>query len=454
MKRYIRCAVVDPLDEPVDVQSELARFSTRAAVLDRLSYCDKPLIRKYVAQNPHTSVDTLSRLASDNSTDVICCVLINPSTPSNIRNDIIDTIAGFTTIHTQLVYGLDEVARSPNTSTDTLIKLAEFVVSNTRPSMSASEIYNPLLKNPNTPTEALEILLDYDTHAQSLIVPLIKHPNVTLGVLKELLIRDNGYCGYFDKIADIHTLPREFLEYFVDHGSNYDRRSIAKCSQTPPDLLKRLAADNDGSGYIASDAISNSNLSEEDLLEIFNATGDTHVIYNSNCPASILTKIANKYLAEADDWKCARIAGHPNTPIDVLYDIFNKFYPSPCSSSLGALAKNPNVPADISAKLATFEDFNDCLKKAVAKNPNTDPDVLASLVKSRYEVRSELAKNPNTPVAALKKLAKDRSQEVVYQVMGNPSITDEIINILIDKSGGRPHWRLRDNPRYKELYGG
>ena len=425
MKIYIRAAVRSILDEDEEVQHE-------------------------VAANPNTPKEVLAELSELDNSWVVDAVLENPNTPPDILDRAVDTLISDGSIDRYTMRTLGNVARNTSALDTTLIKLAKCVVDHRN--SESWNLWDPLLKNPNTPAEALDILVNEYMHNWHAVTDLIiKHPNVTLDVLKKLLIIDNGYCDYFDEIARYHTLPYEFLEYFIENGSAADRRSIAGCNQTPPDLLKQLIADGKNSGYVDTKAITNPSLSEEDLLEIFNSTGETCVTRNPNCPSSILEQVATENLNNAT------IAAHQNTPISVLYAIFNQCYSDTNSynsrSILTYLASNPNVPKDISAKLSTYNDWNDMVKKAVAKNPNTDPEVLASMIKTKWEVRQLLAKNPNTPLPTLKKLARDKSYNVRDAVAENPNITEEIINILIAKNEGRIPWELERNPRYKELYG-
>ena len=424
MKRYIKAAIVNILDEDADVQLELA-------------------------SDPNTDKYTLAELAHSNDIYVLRDVLKNPNTSSDTIDDVVDNIIDGNADHSgrTIMTTLGCAASNPSANDNTLIKLSEFVMKHLH--SEPWNLYGPLLENPNTPPEALSILINKDTHnAHSVTDAIIMHPNVTLDVLKKLLVVDAGYCHYMEAIADRHHLPDEFLWEFARNGCDADKRNIANIDYAPSEILEYLikTCSNIQYGYIASDAISNPNLSVDALYQLADDTKNlAAIVENPNCPSDILTRAASFYISTDNTWNLEFVASHPNTPVDVMYDIFEygKNYNSP--HFLVGLASNPNIPTELARQLLLKDDR---VKEALAKN-NVNLEILTSLVKGKVDVRKALAKNPNTPAKTLLKLAKDRSDSVVYAVADNPNLPEEIFVFMMEKYGS-PWWLKRQLKRFPQ----
>lgn len=433
MKIYIRAAVVNILDEDPDIQSELAYdASTDPDLLDQLADSDDYNVKYGVAQNPSTRESTLIKLTDVPSTYVSRYLVRNP----NITPRVLDKLADCGDLGV-----MGTVAKHGLTSESTLIKLAHKAVDT-----DSYKIAIPLAENPNLTEEGLIILLDYDTHAHVVIDLIIKHPNATLKVMEQLLVEDNGYCGYYDDVSKYHKLPFNFINEFAHSDVEHYRRAVAKDPQTPPEILADLVTDS--SRWVANDAIANKNLSEEDMWRAFES-GNGSVMYNPNCPPEILKSITEAKLQMEGSWGLDTLAKHPNLPVDMLYAI----YDSGKDSAYNGIASSPNIPSDLAAELSAYEykwkSSTLIMRRALAENPNTDPDVLASMVKNPWEVRQALAGNPNTPLKTLTKLSKDKSYRVKDELAHNPNISEEIFDRLLDDHDVS-RWDLQKNPKFGE----
>ena len=425
MKLYIRAAIFNILDEDADTQSAIAEDpSTDPEVLDELSHSQYSWVVFRALKNPNIDVNTLNSYIE---------AMLNNGDSSTALN--MSDVARL----------LKQLAGTPSLDNSTFDLLADFAIK-----YPNTYIAITLAENPNSPESTLLRLTDYDTHAHAVMDPIIKHPNVTLEVLRQLLIKDAGHCGYMKNILKTHQVPEEFLWEFIHNGTEYDRRSIANSTQASSEMLSELIqTDNDV--WISGDAIKNPNLSEDTIWDIFNTDRASTLVWNPNCPSEILKHFATKWISEDNSYSLGEVAQHANTPIDSLYQIFDAYVgDSSWSNPICYLAENPNIPDDMASQIAAGT--NDRAKVALARNPNVSPDILGSLVKSKIDIRKALAKNPNTPPKALIKLAKDRSDEVKYIVGENPNLPEEGYLRLLQDPRAYCRWGLEHNPTYKERY--
>jgi len=425
MKLYVRAAVRNILDEDEEIQQE-------------------------IAENPSTSKEVLAELAKSNYSIVLRRVLEHPNIDPNILDATVDSLIDSDHYSSQILHALGGAASNSSAMDSTLIKLAKCVMDHWY--SDVQYVYIPLLKNPNTPAEALDILINEQTHnVHSITDKLISHPNVTLDILKKLLVVDNGYCDYIDAIAIIHHLPDDFLWEFAKNGCEADKRSIAYLEYTPTEILEYLienSTDYD-SEWIRADALKNPNLSTDAIYQFFNNRENlVGIIQNPNCPTDILEQAADKLIADKNDWSLQFVARNPNTSVDTMYKIFETG-----SDARDRLAQNPNIPTDLAKQLALSG--TDWTKEQLARNHNVDPEVLALLVKSNIDTRMALARNPNTPPKTLMKLAKDRSGSVHYAVTENPNLPEEVFVYILNEHlcGWWPLEKHLDRfPQYKDRF--
>ena len=446
MKIYIKAAISNILDEDREVQIEIARDpNTPLDVLEELLHAESSHVLSSLASNPNLTPHMQQELVLKNlpgSVDVE--LLRNPNCTPEVLDMIADRVVDGTDMYraTTLL-----VSAHPNTSDATLIKLAQAAVK-----YKNHNIAIPLAENPNLPEEGLLVLLDYDTHAHAVIDPIIQHPNVTPEVLKQLLIKDNGYCRYMEDIGHTHRLPNDFLWEFAINGCDEDMRGIANLDYTPSEILEYLIENcnqADG-GYVSRDALKNPNLSIDYMRQ--NAIAEHYsgsIVKNPNCPPDLLEIYADNCFANDNTWSLCDIALHPNTPKEILYKIL-KYKEHGYRGLWHSLAQNPNIPTPIAEKIAV--DGDDLVKKALAKNSNVAPEVLALMVKSKYEIREALANNPNTPEATLLKLAKDKSERVRRAVSRNPNLPEKAFDKLLSQDDPYINWALQSNPTYRDRF--
>ena len=422
MKRYIKAAIMNILDEDIYTQREIAESDYASPeVLEALADVEDQCVEESVMMNPNTPVPTLNRL-----------------------------IKSYDERYSYDNRLLQRIARRTDLEPSTLDTLAIFAVLH-----PSSFVAIPLAENPTATESVLLTLVNgYDTHAHAVMDPIIKHPNVTLEVLRRLLLVDRGYCGYMDDITKEHRLPDDFLWEFARNGCEYDMRRIANTSYTPSEILEYFIenASDIGFGYIAFDALKNPNLSLDYLCKYYEDHKNSRgVVENPNCPPYILSEAADQLIRESSH-SCSIdiVASHPNTPVETLYKIFEAGHDGTVSGGWSGLAKNPSIPDDIASGIAI--EGGNYVKELLAMNPNVAPEILGSMVKCRVEIRKALAKNPNTPTKALLKLAKDKSYQVVWAVAENPNLPEEVFAYLLH-SDDCPNWildkQLKRFPQYR-----
>lgn len=114
MKRYIKSAVKDVLDENHYTQRDIARLSNFPRQLMQLGASDDESVRYEVAANPSTSAEVLVKLSKDKDSDVRYKVALNPNTPVDCLREMFE----------QDRFNVDgALAHNPNTPTDILIEL-------------------------------------------------------------------------------------------------------------------------------------------------------------------------------------------------------------------------------------------------------------------------------------------------------------------------------------------
>jgi len=145
---------------------------------------------------------------------------------------------------------------------------------------------------------------------------------------------------------------------------------------------------------------------------------------NSNTPVDVLKRLAS----DLDLYvKCA-VAGNSNTPVDVLRQLVS----DPRSSVRQGVAFNSNTPVDVLERLAS--DPRSSVRQGVAFNSNTPVDVLKRLVSDpRSSVRRGVAFNSNTPADALRQLVSDPDLYVKCDVAGHSNTpVDVLIQLASD----------------------
>ena len=257
--------------------------------------------------------------------------------------------------------------------------------------------------HPNMSQSILEkIILDYRSNRndiEEIIVPLItsgdflrnlsKIPkyrtlnyiaanlNTPIDVLKELA-RNQDVGGYITaNVASNPSTPDSIAKYIIDDNSHYGRNhQIASNPNTPLSRLKYLM---DNYSIVHPSIVKNPNASTEmlDLLaKKVDFRSDPHFASNPNTPVHILEKLTGP-------GSNSEVAGNLSTPIYLLEKIVK-------SGGSQEVAKNINTPLyllEISAR-----DENSYVRRAVIQNTNTSSKILALLAKDKENEISRAAK--------------------------------------------------------------
>lgn len=173
MKRYIRSAIKDISLEDEEALERAAKNSTNIRLLDRLASHPTRGIRELVAKNPHTSIETLKKLADTTSTEdlelyVVKEVAKNPNTPVSLLYEIYTM--NCPSYERRMLQ--NAIASNPNTPAYLLLRLDMAYRSN-------------LASNPNTPAEVLRAIIDKCNAAERTLIA--KHPNTPPDILARLL---------------------------------------------------------------------------------------------------------------------------------------------------------------------------------------------------------------------------------------------------------------------------
>ena len=84
MKRYIKSAIMNPIDEDFDAKKEIAKQSVIDDTISTLSNDTNQYVRVNIAKNRNTSPELLTKLATDRSNKVKIAVAGNPNTPAEV----------------------------------------------------------------------------------------------------------------------------------------------------------------------------------------------------------------------------------------------------------------------------------------------------------------------------------------------------------------------------------
>ena len=275
----------DDLIAIIESQHEVAsNWETLALELVELAKSKWSWIRQAVARNFNAPVEVLRELAGDGEEKIQLAIARNLAAPGEVLDLLLNHGWGEVT---------ESIAKHPNASEDALIKLIPRCKNcirrrvNLTPNILEAfaeydnqEFNSFLLKNPNTPTSALEKLITSSEDLDSWS-GLANHPNAPVSILERLAkhrypwVRIDVYKNpntpdylkkeLFEELSNYHQVWEKFRkikeeeeskqiryhedltpEYFQEElfrdndipDSNY---AIASHPQTPPYVLERLA---------------------------------------------------------------------------------------------------------------------------------------------------------------------------------------------------------------------
>ena len=257
--------------------------ATPPELLDELSRDSDYETQKNVASNPNTPITTLIYLAKRTKgfEPILYRIIRNPSTPDSLIKDLIDGKLGFDLTFDLIQYLLkserapidflidksksknfvyrEQVAGNPRTPPEILLNLANDDV---------YYVIRKLVKNPNTPSEALKIILETsDADDEEIIKAVLQHPNTSPEVISSLIDESNWDISF--EMASSPNTPPEILARLSQHSDDNIIGAVLQNPSTPVEILKKYA--------------------QEDKL-----WWDKYLALNPSTPLDILLKIKQK----------------------------------------------------------------------------------------------------------------------------------------------------------------
>lgn len=216
MKYYIKADTTDILDEPREVQNELAwNPTTNSRLLMRLANSKFTVVREGVANNQNTPPEVLADLYHEvyspgESDSVRNGALANPNIPADVLNEVCvklfadwDTVVKYANIMVPLLRAL---ASNPNLPKEYFQKLFE---------LNSAQVYHYLARNPSTPQDIINAIYKIasgTSKSNTLITALASNPTIP----KEM----------FDQIIENTGLQMWFRIYVIYDAGNYSLREI------------------------------------------------------------------------------------------------------------------------------------------------------------------------------------------------------------------------------------
>ena len=446
------------------------------------------LTLKQEAANEQTSPKRLEFLASTNE-ELARLVARNP----NANSELLTALASSKDFTTRA-----GVAGNPNTPPEVLWKLAEV--------FPQEFLNNPVLpflslENPNYVLEqflSLLALLKQHTVPKWILLEATKHKDdrVLMAVAKnsqiddeviEKLIATQSYKVQLHLIQHCNILGKLLKELSENKISNYRyrttiRQAVAKHSDTPSEVLGKLAFDSESK--VKKAVASRCDLSVDLIAKI---AADRQIIAkkfllrNKSFSAEMLSTLARYKEPKV----LQMVALHPQTPLEVLKElatvkeasyfvaqnsrinreIIESLIKTNQTKVYFSLAKNHQTPPDILSNLALklsdidtliaiaenknssedtkrkiIEKLLSCSRysvlKYIARSPYTSDNILISWSSLKYyrEIYPDLAQNPKTPPIVLDKLArKNLNYKIAMGLVKNPKTSREIIEYLYKK---------------------
>ena len=238
MKKYIRAAVKDILDESWSVQYHLAdNPATNPQILARLAQSEADDIRIAVSHNPSTPEETLLKLAKDPSFSVKARITDRRSIPDSVLLTLLDDED--TRILRWVLSALmpdDDNPPRVIPSTDVYMKLATHEDREIRCDIARSAAYIDL------PLEVQKILArDEDRLVRRDVV--LYRENIPAEIVD--MLKDDPDSSVRYAIARDVDGPREYYEHFAKDPDEGVRKAVIFNPKTPLDIIEQLTYDHD-----------------------------------------------------------------------------------------------------------------------------------------------------------------------------------------------------------------
>ncbi|MEH2226530.1 hypothetical protein [Nostoc sp.] len=387
-------------------------------VLKHLANHTDDWTRGEVAKNPNTPTETLRKLATEKQA---CFSLsLNFNTPA----DILESLS--TDQNPRIRF---KVAQHPNTPLNVVKDLAndtDMDVANAAARVIGKYTAEAVRKDPKTPTHVLEKLAQTDP------TTVCEHPNAT----PELLLEFSKSISWSvrQNVARNSNTPVSILEELAHDESWEVRCGVAKNPNVPVSILKELAQD--------------------DSSEV-----RCQVSRNPNTPISLLFKQlardASGSRAIAYQMSSKKSGKYPE--FESILDILAEESTSSLETILQRLARDGgevarlflarrfDLPANFFTQFAESTEMKVC--EAVAQNLNTPVSCLEKLAQSpETKVREAVGQNPNTPISILEQLSKDNKYDVLLQIAQRTNLSPEILEELAGSKSDQVREKAMLNP--------
>jgi Leucine rich repeat variant len=415
------------------------------SLLLELSKDSNSTTRNWVAENPSTPLDILLTLTNDGA-------LNNPNFPAleryrvTLENNLANERQNASTLIanlplktklslTQVVEGSElpaklAIARDLQTPIDILERLAQDPNEDVRATVasnrslplatllkladdSSRKVKLQLVRQQSNRSIPIEILAkladDPDTDIKTNIA---SNSNTPTEVLAKLAFVEDPYRWITGPLARNPNTSVETLEYL-----GVERHVVnAHNKKTPPNAL---AAQVD---Y----ALTQHSKAQNDIFEFLLRDLD-----GSQMPASSLVKLATNY----QEWIRARVACHRNTPLTTLEQLSNDKSYDPI---LWGLARNPNSSPALLEKLLreNYENVAGCMVERAIIPPN----IMGRLLENESDfIRSRVVSRNNFPLdLADRVINTETHNSVLISLARNPILTSELISGFIQQHGLKP----------------
>ena len=228
MKRYIRSAVTNPVDEDWDVQRVIARDpDTTPRVLEMLSNSSDNETLVQVSVHPNTPIDILRKFATGNKLFLQRSMANCQHTPPEVLTLLINVKDS---------YVWSKLASNPNTPTEVLSALHY-----EQPEDIAFRYVDEYLAdNENTPEDVLiDIAANCDPNAARIVAESANSETA----IRTIYERFNESASILEYVAKNPHTPEDIIEELATSNYYFVRCAIADRTDVSPELLARLAED-------------------------------------------------------------------------------------------------------------------------------------------------------------------------------------------------------------------
>lgn len=247
--------IYDPNPNVAGCVLENKKFAPTPDMLSELSDSPNSYMREFAASHKKTPPDILVKLSKDSHGDVREKAVRNSRFPMDqIPEDVSDSRVGHGLVMNRKAsqevisrivksgdwYALEGLAKSKRTSPEVLRQLAQdqSLISRLHP-WQINWIQSGIIKNPNTPADALEYLISNGTVKSR--VELAKRSDLAANIC-ELLSKDAA-PRVRSTIAANNATPESVLRTLAKDSQYSVRRGVASNPNTPEDVQLTLATD-------------------------------------------------------------------------------------------------------------------------------------------------------------------------------------------------------------------